>query len=127
MSGQNILVVDDEEIIGIVFDRELKEKGFHVDCVLGGEKALEAVRNKKYDLVFIDKTMPGMDGVETCRQLMKICPDTVAIFMTGSFDRDNIVKEQQFVAAGGRTYYLYKPFAQGEIHEVVQKALSERK
>jgi len=126
MSAENILVVDDEKIIGVAFNRALSEKGFHVDAVLSGEEALIAVTKKRYDLIFIDKSMPGMDGIETCRAVKKLSPESIAIFMTGSFDKDNILKEAEFVKAGGRTYYLYKPFAQGELQEVAVKALSEK-
>ena len=126
MSAENILIVDDEEIIGIALERELSEKGYHIDYVLSGEEALKAVQNKKYDIVFIDKKMPGMDGIETCREIKKLSPLSIAIFMTGLFDQNNIFKEQQFVQAGGRTYYLYKPFSQGEVQEVILKALNEK-
>lgn len=125
MSAEKILVVDDEPIIGIAFQRELGEKGYDVDSVLSGEEALKAVKQKKYDIIFIDKVMPGMDGIETCRKIKYISPDSIAIFMTGLFDKENILKEAQFVAAGGRTYYLYKPFSQGELLEVIQKALDK--
>lgn len=127
MSGENILVVDDEPIIGTAFKVELGGSGYHVDSVLSGEEALKAVKQKKYDLVFIDKTMPGMDGIEACREIKKLSPDSIAIFMTGLFDKANTNKEAQFLAAGGRTYFLYKPFAQGELQEVVKKALIEEK
>jgi CheY-like chemotaxis protein len=125
MAGESILVVDDEPLIGTAFKRELSQKGYNVDCVLSGEEAVKAATQKKYHIGLIDKDMPGMDGIETCRQIKKISPDSILIFMTGLFDKQNIVKEQQFVEAGGRTYYLYKPFAQGEVQEVILKALSE--
>ncbi len=126
MSAENILVVDDEPIIGIGFKRELDGKGYNVDSVLSGGEALKAVKLKKYDIVFIDKILPGMDGVETCKALKKVSPDLICIFMTGHFSKENVLKEAQFVEAGGRTYYLYKPFVQGEVQEIIQKALSEK-
>ena len=67
------------------------------------------------------------NGIEACREIKKLSPDSIAIFMTGQFDKTNIIKEAQFVDAGGRTFYLYKPFAAGELLEVIQKALSEKK
>ncbi len=127
MSIANILVVDDEPLIGLAFQRELIADGYTVDSVLNGEEALKAVRLKKYDLALIDKDMPGMDGIETCREIKKIAPESVLVFMTGLFDKHNVSKEKQFVEAGGRTYYLYKPFAQGELRAVVHKALNEGK
>ena len=124
MAGENLLIVDDEPLIGIAFQRELSEKGYNVDSVLSGEAAVKAVKLKKYHLGLIDKDMPGMDGIETCREIKKICPEMILIFMTGLFNRENTLKEAAFVAAGGRTYYLYKPFSQGEVQEVIKKALS---
>ena len=126
MSAENILVVDDEPIIGIAFQRELGAKGYHVDSVMNAEEALKAVKLKKYDLIFIDKVMPGRDGIEACRKISKISPDSVAIFMTGYLDKENTLKEKEFIEAGGESYYLYKPFAEGELLMVVQKALKEK-
>ena len=127
MAAENILVVDDEAIIGIGFDRVLGNRGYHVESVLSGEEALAAVQKKRYDLVFIDKTMPGMDGIATCLEIKRLSPDSICIFMTGLLDKENNLKEQAFVDAGGKTYYLYKPFAAGELEEVTRKALSEKK
>ncbi|MBF0121881.1 MAG: response regulator [Candidatus Omnitrophica bacterium] len=126
MASESILVVDDEPIVGLGFERGLGDKGYYVKSVLSGEEALKAVALRKYNVVFIDKDMPGMDGVETCREIKKICPDSICIFMTGKFDKNNTLKESAFVEAGGRTYYLYKPFIAGEIQEVILKALSEK-
>ena len=126
MAAENILVVDDEPVVGIAFQRELCEKGYRVDSVLSGQEALKGVQNKKYDLVFIDQHMPGMDGVETCREIKKVSPDSILIFMTGLFGKENVIKEQRFIEEGGRSYYLYKPFAQGELQKVAAKALGER-
>ena len=127
MAVVNILVVDDEPLIGVAFQRELNMDGYKVDIVQSGEEALKAVRQKKYDLVLIDKDMPGMDGIETCKEIRKITPEPVLVFMTGLFDKQNLSREREFVAAGGRTYCLYKPFAQGELRATVQKALNEVK
>lgn len=126
MSGENILVVDDEAIIGTSFKLELEAHGYHVDAVLNGHEALKAVKLKKYSLVFVDKIMPGIDGIETCREIKKLSPESIPIFMTGLFDKENILKEQQFIDAGGRSYYLYKPFATGELMDVVRQALGEK-
>ena len=86
------------------------------------------VKSKKYDLIFIDLVMPGMDGVETCRAIKKISPASILVFMTGKVGGhvDPIFKEVEFVNAGGKDYYLYKPFLAGEILAVTKKALKER-
>lgn len=124
MAAGRVLVVDDEPIVGIGFERSLGDHGYQVESVLSGEAALKAVAQQQYDVIFIDKDMPGMDGVEACREIKKISPSAICIFMTGKFDANNIIKEVEFVKAGGKTYYLYKPFAEGEVLQVLQKALS---
>jgi len=126
MAGEKILVVDDEKIVGTAFKRELGREGFEVDSVLDGEHALEMAKVKKYDLIFVDMVMPGIDGIQTCGALKEISPDSTIIFMTGYVDKETIFREIEFTRAGGKVYYLYKPFVEGEILEVTRKALTEK-
>jgi DNA-binding response OmpR family regulator len=126
MAGEKILVVDDEKIVGTAFKRELERENYEVDSALDGEKAREMAKLKKYDLIFVDLIMPGMDGVQTCKILKDISPDSTIIFMTGRIDKDTIFKEIEFCKAGGKVYYLYKPFGEGEILSVTRKALAEK-
>ena len=127
MAGEKILVVDDTKIVCLGFQKELTREGYEVDYVLSGEEALGKVRSKEYDLIFMDMVMPGgMDGITTCRAIKEIKPDVILVFMTGKLDKDLTSKEAEFTKAGGKVYYLYKPFSEGEILEVTQKALAER-
>ena len=126
MTGASVLIVDDEPFIGSALKRELSGAGYYVESVLSGMEAVEAVKQKKYGVVLIDQVMPDLDGVETCKAIKKISPESVFIYMTGLFDRDNVVKERQFAEAGGRVYFLYKPFAQGEVQDTVKMALSRK-
>jgi len=126
MAEEKILVVDDEKIVGTAFKRELGREGFEVDIASDGEKALEMAKVKKYDLIFVDMIMPGINGVQTCRALKEISPGSTTIFMTGYVDKETIFREIEFTKAGGKIYYLYKPFGEGEILSVTKKALSEK-
>lgn len=118
MLGANILIVDDEPLIGYSLKRELGDRGYQVDSVLSGEEAQDAVKQKKYDLALIDKNMPGINGIETCRCVKSSCPDMVVIFITG----ENRFPQEEAAAAGG-SGFLFKPFAAGEVLAAVQKAL----
>ena len=126
MSAINILVVDDESIIGTMFKRELESKGYDVDVVQDGVEALKLVGSNRYDFVFLDMVMPGMCGMETCREIKKICPNLIVTLMTGKIDRNTLDKEADFVKAGGRPF-LYKPFSENEITDVIQKELVEKR
>ncbi len=126
MAGEKILVIDDEKIVYAAFKKELGLEGYEIDGALSGEEALEKVKEKKYALIFIDYHMPGgMNGVEACKAIRKIDSDLVLVFMTGTVEAGTTTeKEAEFIVAGGKVYYLYKPFLEGEILTVTKKALA---
>jgi len=66
-----LLAVDDNDMNLMVIQGLLKQTQIQLDMVSGGEEALELCANKKYDLIFMDHMMPGMDGVETMKALRK--------------------------------------------------------
>lgn len=127
MAGEKILVIDDEKIVCTSFERALGDAGYEVDSALSSEAALRKVEKKEYDVIFIDYVLPGdTDGVKVCKAIKEISPDSIAVFMTGKFDKDTTWKEVSFIEAGGKTYSLYKPFASGEILKITKQALTER-
>lgn len=126
MAEKRVLVVDDVEIVFSAFREELEKEGFSVDTALSGEAAVQKAREEQYDLVFIDMVMPGIDGIETCRAIKDISPASRLVAMTGQIYSGLANKELEFVKAGGKIYYLYKPFQSGEILQVAKKTLSAR-
>ena len=68
-SHVRLLVVDDNELNLQIAEGLLEAFGPRIDCVQSGAEAVEAVKNKAYDLVFLDHMMPGMDGVETLKKI----------------------------------------------------------
>ena len=123
MAGERILVVDDTLIEVTAVEEVLSQEGYQVDNAMSGEKAVELAKKKKYDIVFIDMVMPGMDGIQTCKAIKEISPDTIPIFFTGKKDTDTSNKERQFIHEGGEVYSLYKPLGESVILETVRKAL----
>ena len=67
--GQRILVVDDDPRVASTIERVLRPEGYDVDIALGGLAALRRAREHRPDLVVLDVMMPGVDGLEVCRQL----------------------------------------------------------
>lgn len=126
MAEKRVLVVDDVEIVFSAFREELEKEGFRVDTALSGEAAVQKAGEEQYDLIFIDMVMPGFDGIETCRAIKHISPASKLVAMTGQIYSGLANKELEFVKAGGKIYYLYKPFQSGEILQVAKKALSAR-
>ena len=66
-----ILAVDDNNMNLLVFEGLLKQTMMQIDTASGGEEALEMCNSTKYDLIFMDHMMPGMDGIETLKLLHK--------------------------------------------------------
>ena len=68
---KNILVVDDEEDILELLRYNLSKEGFVVDCVSSGEEAIEHIKRNPVALMILDLMLPGIDGLEVCRQLKR--------------------------------------------------------
>jgi len=83
-----ILVIDDDEGICSLFEDTLSESGHIVTTVLESYQGLELVKNKDYDLVFLDLKMPVMDGVELFRQIRLAKPNLPVTIITGYPDSD---------------------------------------
>lgn len=101
----NVLVVDDEEEIGVLFQRLLGETQ-KVTVARDGYEALEKAREKPFDLVFLDVRLPGMDGVETLEKLKQILPDVVVVMMSGHSVEEEIRRAFDM----GAQDFIAKPF-----------------
>jgi two-component system, OmpR family, KDP operon response regulator KdpE len=118
MSDGRILVVDDEPQIRRVMRATLVTEGYEVADARSGDDALERIHSEKYDLILLDINMPGITGIETCRQI-RLVSDVCIIMMTV---RD---KESDKVAAldVGADDYVTKPFSMPEMLARIRAAL----
>ncbi|OGU13901.1 MAG: hypothetical protein A2076_13325 [Geobacteraceae bacterium GWC2_53_11] len=82
----DILIVDDEEMVRYVLTEKLTESGFSVTAVADGMSAVKLFRDTVFDAVLLDLKMPGMDGIETLKELRKLSPDTPIIMVTAFGD-----------------------------------------
>jgi DNA-binding response OmpR family regulator len=123
MKSKKILWVDDEiELLRshIIF---LSEKGFDVDTVTNGEDAINSVKEKTYDLIFLDEMMAGMGGLETLGQIKDLNPNLPVVMITKN-EEESLMNE----AIGGKiSDYLTKPVNPSQVLLVCKKILEGRK
>jgi two-component system phosphate regulon response regulator PhoB len=105
---ETILVIEDDHDIRELIEYNLTREGYRVDCAADGEDGLRRARTKAPDLVILDLMLPGVDGVELCRQLKKD-PLTHAIpivMVTAKSEESDVV-----LGLGiGADDYVAKPF-----------------
>lgn len=80
---KQILVVDDEKMIRDMLEKAMGREGFTVICAESGEEALGILDDKKIFVMFLDLKLPGMNGLELCRQIRDINPMAIAYAITG--------------------------------------------
>ena len=85
--SKRILVVDDDPVVRESFGLALEDTTYQVDMAESGEEGVEKARNTKYDLIFLDLKMPGMNGVEALRELRKISLK-VSIYVVTAFSKE---------------------------------------
>ena len=119
MKGR-ILVVDDEESVGIGMSELLKDEGFEAAYAISGKEAVAAVKDRGYDVIFMDMVMPGMNGLETYREIKKHLPAAKVILFTGYFrDAGDIML--QGVKEGMIDEFIRKPYFADEIIRTARK------
>lgn len=115
-----ILVVDDEESVGIGMTGILKAAGYNAAYVMSGKDAVEEVKKVPYSLVFMDMVMPGMNGLDTFRAIKRERRAVKVVLFTGFFkDADRMILEG--IKEGMIEEFIRKPFFAQEIIGTVKK------
>lgn len=119
-----ILIVDDEEIVVRGIKKGLEYSGFDVKTVIGGKGAVELVQEEFFDLVLVDLVMPGLNGVETCKEIKKYSPKTEVLLLSG-YPQEIERLHSEFLNAGGKDLFLRKPIMADEVEDAINKALNK--
>jgi len=117
-----ILLADDHTILLEAFRKLLTPTFEIVGAVSNGRALLEAAKKLKPDVVVLDISMPGLNGIEVCRQLQPRLPDTRWVFLTVNEDPD-LAAEAILLGASG---FLLKNSAASELFSAIQQALEGR-
>jgi len=110
MRTSRILVVDDEPQLRRVMRAALTKQDYIIDDARSGEAALEKIRDERYDLIILDRNMPGMGGVETCR-FIREHSDVGIIMLTVRKSEPERIEALD----AGADDYVTKPFSMPEL------------
>jgi len=123
----NVLIVDDNEMNLFVAEKLLKKTKLQITCCNSGEKALELVCKKHFDIILLDHMMPEMDGIETLKRINalenSLCKDTPTIALTANA----ILGVREMYLAEGFDDYLSKPIVAEKLEELLRKYLPQKK
>jgi len=117
-----VLVIDDDPGVRDYLEALVSRQGYEVVAVAGGEEALRTLGSAPPDLVTLDMVLPGMDGLDTLRELKKRAPDVPVIMLSGHGQARTIVEAMKL----GASDFLRKPFEVEELELAFQKALEKR-
>lgn len=118
MSSANILVVDDEPQIRRVLRSTLSFRGYTISEVSSGEEAVELASKLKPDLILLDVNLPGMSGIETCREIRRTSDAPIIMLTVRSAERDKVV-----ALDAGADDYVTKPFGIEELLARIRASL----
>lgn len=112
------LVVDDDQAVRRLFTRVLSNSGWECVSVGSGEEALVQLKVQRFDLVFLDLIMAGMNGADTIREIRKVDPEAPVVIVT-AYPESALMAE---VLEAGPLTVIRKPFAVEELETVLKRA-----
>jgi DNA-binding NtrC family response regulator len=117
------LIVDDAKEQRDLAEQIMQRLGYDAHTAASGEEAVELIKNRLYDILLLDMIMPpGMDGLETYKQIVTIAPDQKVVIASGYAETERVRKAQQ-IGAGS---YIKKPFTVEKIGLAVREELDRK-
>lgn len=117
MKPLDILIIDDEMVIGDACRLVLSEYGHVVAHCLTGEDGLREIKQSPYDLILLDMKLPDIDGTRVLEYIREKKVTARVIVMTGYSTLSNAVEAMKLGAAD----YLSKPFSEDELLQVIRQ------
>jgi len=118
-----VLLVDDEEELIEYLSKRLLREGFTVRAVTSGERAVAAVEDEDFDVALVDLRMPGIDGIETQRQMKERRPHLQTVVLTGHGSLEAALKSGQQDAFR----FLQKPVDHDDLIRAILEAAEHKK
>jgi two-component system, OmpR family, KDP operon response regulator KdpE len=121
VSSAKILIVDDAQQVRRVLRTALSAEGYTIFEAGTGEEALESVRQSSPDVILLDVNMPGIGGLETCREIRRTMDIPILMLTVRNAERDKVM-----ALDAGADDYVVKPFSMAELLARIRAALRRR-
>src|SRR5499426_3740228 len=118
----SILIVDDERGIRDTLRAVMEDEGFFADAVATGEECLKALGRRAYGCILLDVWLPGIDGLETLKQLREAGSDTAVVIISGHGNIETAVRATKL----GAFDFIEKPLSIEKTVLTVRNALRQR-
>jgi CheY-like chemotaxis protein len=112
-----IMIVDDEPQVAEVLATSLQRQGHRTTVVHSGAEALDRIRGGTYDALFLDVSMPGMNGLDVMAEVRRIRPSLAVVVITGHATADEI----EDVKKMGAVDVIQKPSALTHYHQAIER------
>ena len=121
MISGKILIVDDAQQVRRVLRTALSSQGYTIYEAATGEEALDSIRASVPDAILLDVNMPGMGGLETCREIRRTMDVPILMLTVRNSERDKVL-----ALDAGADDYVVKPFGMQELLARIRAALRRR-
>lgn len=122
-AAKKILLVEDEDFIRDLYDRQLTKAGFLVKTAIDGQSGLEALKNEAFDLLLLDIMLPGMNGLQLLREFKTQNPTSpmITVLLT-NLGQEAVIKEG--FELGAQAYLIKASYTPDQVVSEVRNALS---
>src|ERR1700723_2329606 len=112
VNHMRMLIVEDERKVASFIARALREQSYQVDVAETGERGLQLATSSLYELILLDVRLPGITGVQLCRELRQAGIETPILMLTAR----SMVEQRVEGLDAGADDYITKPFVLAELH-----------
>jgi len=119
----SILIVDDEEVVRHSHLRSLADTGCHTEAAEDGHEALRVMEQRPFDVVLLDLSMPGLDGMDVLKTIKKRWPDSEVVVITGY---PTIETAKEAVRLGAHNY-IAKPVGPDDVIKAANEAMTQKR
>jgi DNA-binding response OmpR family regulator len=123
LSGQKVLVIEDQEDLAALYEQALVKEGFEVSKAYTGEEGFALFEDNGADAVVLDMTLPEMHGVQTLQSIRNLNANVPVVVVTGETSDETRRQCERL----GVQEYLTKPASYHDIMDALRRALSDPK